>query len=295
MVISIMVAPDNASNQLLSWSSSNPSVATVDNRGKVTAIAPGTSTITAKANDGSGVSASCEVTVLKRYKITYLIDGEVYRTETLVQGSNITLPEMPIKEGHTFSGWSEAPETMPAEDITISGTFTVNKYLVTFKVGDEVIAADSLEYGATIVAPEAPEREGHTFNGWGEVAETVPAGDVTYEGSYTVNIYKVYYYVGEELVHTTEVAYGEKIPEYIYEPTKEGDVLEGWTGEPYDTMPAHDVTYTANITNGIEQLTNAKGQLTIYDLNGRKIEVEDLRELLRGIYIVNGHRVLLGD
>ena len=236
-----------------------------------------------------------DVVEVEKYILTYVVDGEVYHTDTLVHKATIVLPEAPTKEGYTFSGWSEAPETMPAEDVTISGTFTVNKYLVTFKVGDEVIAADSLEYGATIVAPEAPEREGHTFNGWGEVAETVLAGDATYEGSYTVNIYKVYYYVGEELVHTAEVAYGEKIPEYIYEPTKEGDVLEGWRGEPYDTMPAHDVTYTANITNGIEQLTNAKGQLTIYDLNGRKIEVEDLRELLRGIYIVNGHRVLLGD
>ena len=229
------------------------------------------------------------------YLLSYTIDGEAVQSDSIAYGTAITLPEAPTKEGYTFSGWSETPETMPANDVVISGTFTVNKYLVTFKIGDEVIAADSLEYGATIVAPEAPEREGHTFNGWGEVAETVPAGDVTYEGSYTVNIYKVYYYVGEELVHTAEVAYGEKIPEYIYEPTKEGDVLEGWTGEPYDTMPSHDVTYTANITNGIEQLTNAKGQLTIYDLNGRKIEVEDLRELLRGIYIVNGHRVLLGD
>ena len=236
-----------------------------------------------------------DVVEVEKYVLTYVVDGEVYHTDTLVHKATIVLPEAPTKEGYTFSGWSEAPETMPAEDITISGTFTINKYLVTFKIGDKVITADSLEYGATIVAPEAPEKEGHTFNGWGEVAETVPAGDVTYEGSYTVNIYKVYYYVGEELVHMAEVAYGEKIPEYIYEPTKEGDVLEGWTGEPYDTMPAHDVTYTANITNGIEQLTNAKGQLTIYDLNGRKIEVEDLRELLRGIYIVNGHRVLLGD
>lgn len=53
-----------------------------------------------------------------------------------------------------------------------------------------------------IVAPEVPEKESYTFDGRGEVAETVPANDVTYEGTYIVNIYKVYYYVGEELVHT---------------------------------------------------------------------------------------------
>ena len=61
--LTITTTPENADRNLISWSSSNPSVATVDNMGKVTAIAPGTATITVTANDGSGVSASCEVTV----------------------------------------------------------------------------------------------------------------------------------------------------------------------------------------------------------------------------------------
>ena len=150
---------------------------------------------------------------------------------------------------------------------------------------------DSLEYSTAIGVPEAPEKEGHTFSGWGEVAATVPAGDVTYEGSYTVNTYNVYYYVGEELVHTAEVAYGEVIPEYIYEPTAEGDVFMGWIGEAYDTMPAHDVTYTANIYNGIGQLTIDKSQLTIYDLTGRRITETD--NLKGGIYIINGKKVMI--
>ena len=46
---------------------------------------------------------------------------------------------------------------------------------------------------------------------------------------------------------------------------------------------------------GIEQLTINNGQLTIYDLKGRKIEVEDLRELEKGVYIINGRKVLIND
>ena len=61
--LTITTTPENADRNLISWSSSNPSVATVDNAGKVTAIAPGTATITVTANDGSGVSAQCKVTV----------------------------------------------------------------------------------------------------------------------------------------------------------------------------------------------------------------------------------------
>ena len=234
--------PENADRNLISWSSSNPSVATVDNTGKVTAIAPGTATITATANDGSGVSASCEVTVTPAsYVIKFLIDGGVFLMDTLTRGSTITLPkEEPTKEGYTFSGWDEVPETMPAEDLIIEGTFIVNKYLVTFKIGDEVIASDSLEYGATIVAPEAPAKEGYAFAGWGEVDATVPAHNVTYEGSYSVNSYILTYIVDGEKYHQESIKYGTAI-EAIKEPTKEGYTFSGWSEAP-ETMPANDVT-----------------------------------------------------
>ena len=234
-----------------------------------------------------------DVVELERYVLTYMVDGEVYYTDTLVHKETVTHPEMPVKEGYTFSGWDKTLTAMPAEDATINGAFIINKYLVTFKIGDEVIAADSLEYGAAIVAPEAPEKEGHTFDGWGDVAETVPAGDVTYEGTYTVNVYNVYYYVGEELVHTAEVAYGEAIPEYVYEPTEEGHTFMGWIGDTYETMPAHDVTYMANIDDAIEELTIDNSQLTIYDLTGRKLDIDDIKDLSKGIYIINGKQVLV--
>jgi len=57
------VEPDNASDKTVTWKSSNETVATVDTNGKVTAGVAGTATITATANDGSGVNATCAVTV----------------------------------------------------------------------------------------------------------------------------------------------------------------------------------------------------------------------------------------
>ena len=247
LTLTMATTPDNADTNLISWSSSNPCVATVDNTGKVTAVAPGTATITAMANDGSGVSASCEVTVSPaKYVLTVYLDGEVFVTDTLSRGTIITLPDEPTKEGYTFSGWSEVPETMPANDVTVSGTFTINKYLVTFKIGDEVIAANSLEYGAAIIAPEAPEKEGHTFNGWGEVAAIVPAGGLTYEGSYSVNSYTLTYTVDGEVVLTLPVVYGATIPS-LKAPEKEGYTFSGWSERP-ETMPAMDVTIEGSFT-----------------------------------------------
>ena len=57
------VSPGNAENKNITWSSSNSSVATVNANGTVTAVANGTADIKVTANDGSGVSAKCSVTV----------------------------------------------------------------------------------------------------------------------------------------------------------------------------------------------------------------------------------------
>ena len=57
------VAPENAANKRVTWTSSNENVATVDANGTVKTLAVGTTTITATAADGSGKSATCTVTV----------------------------------------------------------------------------------------------------------------------------------------------------------------------------------------------------------------------------------------
>ena len=64
------IAPDNASNKSISWTSGNTSIATVDENGLVTAIEGGTTYIRARANDGSGVYANCTITVIPDYYIT---------------------------------------------------------------------------------------------------------------------------------------------------------------------------------------------------------------------------------
>ncbi|WP_123039251.1 Ig-like domain-containing protein [Cohnella candidum] len=57
------VAPVNASDLSVTWTSSNPSVATVDDSGKVTAVAPGKTVITAKSANGKKAAATIIVPV----------------------------------------------------------------------------------------------------------------------------------------------------------------------------------------------------------------------------------------
>ena len=79
------VAPENADNKTVTWTSSNESVATVVD-GKVTAKSPGQAIITAISNDNNAITASCEITVTlatgtkiefgEKYKASYLITKE---------------------------------------------------------------------------------------------------------------------------------------------------------------------------------------------------------------------------
>ncbi len=64
--ISAIVSPKEATNPEVTWTSGNTSVATVTGSGDVTAVAPGEAKITVAATDGSGVTATCQVSVSKK-------------------------------------------------------------------------------------------------------------------------------------------------------------------------------------------------------------------------------------
>ena len=127
------------------------------------------------------------VEIIETYKVTFVVDGEVFATDSVTEGNSLDFPNVPEKEGYTFLGWSEVPETMPANDITITGEWSINSYLVTYIVDGEVYATDSVEYGAEIVLPEVPEKENSTFE-WEEAPTTMPASDVTIYGNYVSGI-----------------------------------------------------------------------------------------------------------
>lgn len=66
------------------------------------------------------------VAMANKFSLVYMVDGEVYKSYDIKSGSTIIPETEPVKEGYTFSGWSEIPEEMPAHDVTVTGTFTRN-------------------------------------------------------------------------------------------------------------------------------------------------------------------------
>lgn len=100
VTITATVAPEEVTNPAVTWSSSDESVATVDETGKVTAVAVGNATITATSEDDNSVSADYELTVQQKKAAT--------TTKNNYSGS-------------TSAGASTAPSyTAPAQTVTPS-------------------------------------------------------------------------------------------------------------------------------------------------------------------------------
>lgn len=91
------VTPSNATNTDYVWASLDESIATVSESGLVTAVAVGGTTITATAQDGSGVYGSCTVTVTAKPSTTdYDIDATTTTQVTTNSTSTVTFTNSPV-------------------------------------------------------------------------------------------------------------------------------------------------------------------------------------------------------
>ena len=118
------------------------------------------------------------------YTLTYYVDGVEYKSVTYSSGAGITPEAEPTKEGYTFSGWIDIPETMPDHDVTVTGTFTINQYTITYVIDGEEYATVTVDFNSKIVPLTPPSKDGFDF-AWEEYPETMPAHDITINGAYT--------------------------------------------------------------------------------------------------------------
>ena len=120
---------------------------------------------------------------INQYTITFDTNGgSEIAPITQDYGTEITAPDNPTRKGYTFKGWDkEIPETMPAENMTITAQWEINQYTITFDTnGGSEIAPITQDYGTEITAPDNPTRKGYTFKGWDkEIPETMPAENIT--------------------------------------------------------------------------------------------------------------------
>ena len=184
-----------------------------------------------------------------KYTITFDTNGgSEIAPITQDYGTAITAPADPTREGYTFIGWDKAiPATMPAENVTVTAQWEINRYTVTFDTaGGSEIAPITQDYGTAIAAPADPTREGYTFIGWDrEIPANMPAENVTLTAQWEINRYTVTFDTngGSEIAPITQ-DYGTAITAPA-DPTREGYTFIGWDKAIPATMPAENVTVTA--------------------------------------------------
>ena len=163
-------------------------------------------------------------------------------------GTKITAPADPTRKGYTFKGWDkEIPKTMPAENMTVKAQWEINQYAITFDTnGGSEIAPITQDYGTNITAPANPTREGYTFIGWDrDIPVTMPAENITITAQWEINRYTITFDTagGSEIAPITQ-DYGTNITAPA-DPTREGYTFIGWDKAIPTTMPAENITVTA--------------------------------------------------
>ena len=98
------ITPSNATLDVLFWSSDSP-VAIVDRDGNVTGICEGTATITAEALDGSGVKATCRVSVKNSIATSILLNPAELKLD-INQTGTITSEILPAEASNKTVAWS---------------------------------------------------------------------------------------------------------------------------------------------------------------------------------------------
>jgi len=200
-----------------------------------------TGTFTMPAEDVE-ITATTQV---NSYKVIYKVDDEIVYTDSFNYGENVTVRDKFVKEGYTVSDWSKTGTfTMPAEDVEITATTQVNSYKVIYKVDDEIVYTDSFNYGENVTVRDKFVKEGYTVSDWSKTGTfTMPAEDVEIAATTQINSYTVTWIVdGAETVETYE--FGAAISKPA-NPSKTGYTFNGWGANVPATMPAKNLTFTA--------------------------------------------------
>ena len=184
------VYPEYATNKDISWASSEPSVAVVED-GLVIAGKAGETTITATVN--GKYKAECKVTVVEMDKHTWTFDangGSAVEPITEMAGREIEMPTTK-KDGYVFKYWADesgeafTSNVMTDYDVNLKAVFEPITYYATF-IADGKQIGEKIPFtieDTVINEPLVPQKEGYTGK-WSEY--TIVASDITVNAIYEI-------------------------------------------------------------------------------------------------------------
>ena len=186
---------------------------------------------------------------INQYTITFDTDGGS-EISAIKQDFNtaINKPADPVKTGYTFLDWDkDIPNTMPAEDVTLTAKWQINTHSITFDTdGGTPIDKMTVKYGENISKPVDPVKTGYTFLGWDkQIPETMPDEDLTFKAQWQINQYTITFDTdGADPIEAITQYYNTAITAPA-NPAKKGFTFLGWQPALPATMPAHDLTVKA--------------------------------------------------
>ena len=147
---------------------------------------------------------------INKYTVTFMDGEKVLETFTNVtHGDTVTAPEVPKKDGKTFSKWDKDFSKVTS-DLTINAVYDVDTFTVTFKDGEKVLETQTVEYEAAATAPDTARLsppEGMHFAKWDKDFSKVTE-DIEVSAVYELNEYTVTFKNGETTLKTEMVKHG---------------------------------------------------------------------------------------
>ncbi len=181
------------------------------------------------------VYAKYESLASKVYSVKFINgDGEVISDQIVKEGLDAFVPKTATKTQsneyrYTFKEWDKEATNITS-DLEINAIFNEIKktYTISFKVNGRNYSTQTLEYGATIVYPEDPVKEGYVFIGWDSDVTTVTS-------SLTINAifeqlpeyYTVKFYIDGQIYDEQQVAPFNAATKPA-DPLKENYNFTGW-------------------------------------------------------------------
>ena len=192
------------------------------------------------------------------YQVTYKNDGEDDQYRMVKFEDYIPVLAVSSKTGQTFKGWYKVENdevtdekltnltTMSTSPVIYKAVWDDEEYTITFNVdGGSVINPITGKYWDPI-SVDAPTKPGYTFAWWDPaLPATMPATDLVVKAQWTANNYTLTFDTdGWTLIPAQLIPYWTVISKPA-NPTKEWYTFAGWDKTIPATMPAEDVTITA--------------------------------------------------
>lgn len=174
---------------------------------------------------------------INKYTVTFMDGEKVLAAFTNVpHGETVTAPEVPKKDGKTFSKWDKDFSKVTS-DLTINAVYDVDTFTVTFKDGEKVLETQTVEYEAAATAPDTARLsppEGMHFAKWDKDFSKVTE-DIEVSAVYEINFYTVIFKNGETTLKIEKVKHGDSATPPNNPPDTPTAKFVGWD-ESFDNV-----------------------------------------------------------